>query len=1544
MSFLSDALRGLKDTGDNGFEGLVRGLLEKWTGQKFSLARSGSQQGLDMGSRANTIVADGKNYSDSSKLDSRSLVGQLVEAAQSFESLELWILATSKEVANQEVERLLRTADDYGVEVLIVDARAAGLGSLDVLCAEYSEMTLEFLKAHGESKGLGEVRAKLDEIRGDPEYSAAKERLSAQLRGTCLGFAATAAKARHHFIESITSIQESRLQYQQDIAIAATGRATIPLPRDALFDQLDSWWLKRGERQAGKQAVALIGEEGTGKTWAAFQWIKRELDRNSQLLVIATTARHLGEIDSIHELLARELSRKSPRDHDFWSSRLQRWLDDDGREPFALVLIDGLNENPSAAWDRLVPSIERCRDKVGLLLTSWKGNWDQEFRTQLGHHVQAIETLGFSREELKTKLVEQDVAIADVSADVQQLLSKPRYFNLALSIWRECGEPFTLTQERLLYEDYKRRYDDGRKTMDDQRFGELICALAKPYMQGQPSYSSVHLESTFGLEKEALAYLLNGSFFEHSGKASEPHQLRREWLTMGLGLLLADTVRVPELSLEEALVRIESWLEPAAAMPIKSEVCGAAFYASLEATYPVSSRRALLLKWIGMRNLERPIEDKLSSYLDDGLEDVLAVAEHVWSQDVNDPLAQEHIARAFKGRLPSIAKHPSFVAAITRWLSFVNQTGQPFDRHHRDDPAGEKLQEEIEARVAQRLEPGKAVDYAGHKFEVIDDAGLLRLARLALFWLSVVPLQPHANAFVRWAISRRLMGRAGEFDEVAWVLRLSIDDIYPVLAPSLTKLSESTDIILRKAASTLLACIGEAPAIELRKAKLADLVPVSYAYRQHQEDPCLSMIAWDREECARCLEREDAPLWKYISDVSKHAVDPSMPEVGTPIKRVEEFLSDLDMGEWRSQFHQTKTDVEMDQVTGVAGRFAPFALAARIREAVSGINERTAVGRRQLLITLDSAVMLCGERERECFDEALERLRTSDELDERADLAECQGTLGQMVHFGADHAASVILSRPVWALDILTIEPWLAPISEKFSSELFSMLRKGGSTQETNRILWVLSTNMLSLEPENRQVLRRLLVSENELTVALVLRAVLMNEDSELSDDVVRLEKAPCLSEHWGAALYARIIAKSANRQHVQDLVRTLSISHLSHIVAIGQPDLQEIEAFAELVGAYWDKAAGVAQDAEELPTILSEDEENEPYRRFRDQPSNAEVVSVDSQSSWGGSQPHAGTLQDVLGVEDEEALEERSRAFREIVNELREKDENALWDCAIEKEAMLRIMDYSSGLIRKWIDEVEFQPRLVERASGFYQSLCDALWDRDAEKALSLWRKLRSMRHTTRFVNRPESSDWISAMPFRRDDPAALVARNELLDSCMDDLSLLEVATIAIANNEFEWMEKQIKELISEPRLARRARGIMLACMSGVSNKELDRTINEAEVSGSWVGDLLVAMRDHKNKFEFAQHWYRTFLREDDNDLAWAAFQLFLRCVDRRAWKMMVLLEDEAQGPHKKQRKKISRSYAQSLRHRIERREREMKGRYLTLKFKKGELLAFCE
>ena len=156
-------------------------------------------------------------------------------------------------------------------------------------------------------------------------------------------------------------------------------RALEPLRRvelqGALHDaqveaQFDAWW----RTAAGSDAPLLVaGLEGVGKTWATLDWIKTRLDEHPVVMVIpsAAVAGLSASETGVKRFLADRLYELARvRDPEHWLRRLDLlFARPAGEGPVLTLLLDGMNQEPSAPWLLLLKRLQgpTCSGRVRVI-------------------------------------------------------------------------------------------------------------------------------------------------------------------------------------------------------------------------------------------------------------------------------------------------------------------------------------------------------------------------------------------------------------------------------------------------------------------------------------------------------------------------------------------------------------------------------------------------------------------------------------------------------------------------------------------------------------------------------------------------------------------------------------------------------------------------------------------------------------------------------------------------------------------------------------------------------------------------------------------------------------------------------------------------------------------------------------------------------------------------------------------------------------------------------------------------------------------------
>ena len=1566
--YLLSSLISLKPTGPTGFEGLIRELLESWTGHAFRLARAGSQSGKDVTSDSPSgifIAAEMKRYDQESSLRLRDLLGGFSEAIQSLPNLDLWVLATTTEIGDKETEGIKKQSEQSGIESLLLDSRADGSGYLEAFCAKYPDVINDFCRKNIPDIKIEALNSRIHSIQNHANYEKSVKQLSEILDAAVFGFNGARYRASRWLSSHIDSRIESMAAFLQDIGLHDKNRRS-PIIRNSLNGRLNSWWKNRNVESAH---AVLLGEEGTGKTWAAMAWLASRFGGEAGPILIPVTSIQLSGTTDLCELIVEILIKRCGKTEKFWKKRLKGWLsrpEADG--PLFLLYLDGLNEKPNVPWRNLIVQAN-SRDwcgRVAIYMTSRKEFYQKKVAFGASG-IKEIETTGYDDTELHQELdragISKSVIIPE---ELRFLIRKPRYCDLALQYFAQLLASGDLTVERLLYQDYKER--EAKKLgqpVTEEDFNQILCELARKYINGVRSFGKADLVTILPAVDESGAVLqeiIDGGLLEKSNQLSAPYRVETLRLVYGLGMVLADHIsNEPRLSIDEYTDAAETWLEPQPDMELKVSIVGtAAFMSIMNNNYPINARRALLRLWIGSRNMTDSQERAVSAHLPYCVHDIVEIADTFWSTHQDNGVAQGRLATAFLKLRDDSKVKPILIEACKRWMSYVNINGHPLDRHLKNANIDE-LKRDLFKRLGKNVAIGNKVCFYDRTFFIIEDDNLLRMARFAMFLISAGDRLPFIEAFFQWAISRRLMGRHSEFDEAAWVLRLADEDLWPAFAPNLTQMAMSDDETLKKAAHLLLDCISSRAANELLEEHLYNLYPATMLQLEYGKDPYASIFALSsRDDYEPCMARDDLQLWHIASKINKYLADPDITAPDRFILRLCEAAQSLPASGYHASFSHTIEDHQIETFLPILARFTFQNLAELLRRAVQTIDQRNDEGIRQLLIHLPELGIVLHAPELGILDKILAiyhrkaciwpRHGDCGPLD-REIFAEARGALVRIMHLTADETVAFILNRPDKALDLESLEQWFQPLPEKTVGDYLLRLLTESSPVSQYRIMWLLYNSKPVLSDAHRRMLIAWTESSDNALKYCALQFAWLAGDQGLIDHILHkdgsLHPETSRIDSWIANIYW----KYGRDLPLHILIHRLPLEWVGDIICENSCRSDDVQQFANLLNSVWQ----IVVQHKEIDDIVFLSPQVEKYQKaganfihYEEPSSDRSIRFISSYMSW-----HSGRHEEETGnpnfslQESPEDFAARQRMFHEQIKVLLHEERTRWRYCQLNTEVLTYVCRDNPEMVEKWIDAV-FENNSgndpLFSYNGFYQSLCSALVKIGHPRGFMLWRKIREHPHRVNFNDGRAGCDWMTCLSFSAMPSAdAGNAAVELLENCQSDIGLLELANTACAYRQQTWILERTQDLIGRPQLWLRAKGLMFISLADME-QEIDSLIQSSDFNGTWVEKLLPQMKYLHDRNQWARHWYNRFLTVSDNDEAFACFQLVLKSIDRRCRLWMDELDEGARmtGDVGKRRRNFRLINNDQIKRAIKENEKELDDHFLTLKFEKGQILPF--
>jgi len=947
-------LRAMEASGDTGFEGFVRDCLQESLGIRFRLMKSGPQSGADMRGDAPAnhlqVAVEGKRYGNTTPLPVEQLQLKIVSASQAGSILDLWVLATTRTISATDRIKLAETGERQGVATAIIDASdGPGLPSaLDLLSANSPDAVGKHLPSSPE------IAAWLRVLRLEPDFALRLDRVLEPFRRNDVGYAAAREAAAAWLVTAMSDEATARARLDS-FAGLGTGDAIV-IPRLAVEAELDSWFGK-----GPTVPLAILGDEGVGKTWSLLNWWRRRMREASDelpltLIVPASAVTGSGDIAG-PDLVARLLADRLPiRDQQFWRRRLALWAQEHTSAPRVLLVIDGLNQQPEFTgwqktlqpffdkdWNGLFAAAVTCR-------TAW---WEDDLKAlaALVPRAQTITVPVFDESELDQMLARFNLHRGAFGADMHEILAIPRYCQLAIKRREELAGSGDITIERLIYEDWRHRIarvGSGLAPSEDE-FRAFITEqgtqLRSALDNGTPSLSRREMVEALDRDmgrgepalRMALSEIVDGNWMQRAQDGSRRFRLNAKYVPFALGLALHQELRtVGQIA---ASNHLGTFMDPLRGTDRGTAILrNAVTIALLDPASPEWLFNLLIDSWFGQQNFGVVDATTLGQLAPAAPARFLDFAERLWSGERHHIRDDTLLIDAIVSAAGTETFRMALRDALTLWLGRV-------EVHPGRLPRAKRADSEALKSLSDTYEAG-AAHWAGARDRVATIDGIMqveatrytgegdqeRLTTYAAGVLSFLPRAEFVPCYVAWALARAIEGRSDT--AIEWTLRVNLIDPELGCAAILgvaTLLANEEPQIVRATGIRLL----EALATPAAGAAAATLGVESFSPRP------LRGLAVGAGGAVALAHSDNMPELDDFSLLREHALLPGSVLAPSDISKLRAAADGFDACDYLAGGHsRTGADVTVEQAEAVLARWAPDALASLIRRAYRSIAQR----------------------------------------------------------------------------------------------------------------------------------------------------------------------------------------------------------------------------------------------------------------------------------------------------------------------------------------------------------------------------------------------------------------------------------------------------------------------------------------------------------------------------------------------------------------------------------------------------------------------------
>ena len=785
QKLLAERLHKLKPTGELGFEDLLADALSEFTGQPFYVAKSGHQEGSDVRSAPYNLFRIGleaKRYQPSSSLPLDALLHKITDAAAARQPVDLWILAATRSINVSDREHLHFHGEQCGIGVVVLDwpEKPTRLCELAVICGAAVHACEKFLQP------TTQLIAALNLIRSDNEFEQIHSQLLKRFTQADIGYANAQLTSERWLVEAQDSLAnaKSRLGGHHNLRESEYGIVS----RTAINARLDDWYA------SSHGVAALLGDEGTGKSWAALDWHDRlKSSANPAPLTIFLPASAISTSNDVMSSIAGAIAKQTGiQSSSFWERRLKLWESSQGNGVRILIIIDGLNENfHFVNWaDWLQPLFEdRLVCMYHIIVSCWPDWWRTSLAELMNLVPQPQEILveRFGDGELDSLLTAMNLTRSDFAPAVLELIRVPRLSSLVMTHRDKLKDSGDVTAERVIYEDWKDRLQRrGPKVgLTDQEMKAFVAELGEKLqldldqaMTRGDVVKSLSEESgkTGPVLQSAVAELASGRWLQ-PGKKPNTFKVVRDRIPFVLAVTLMSKFRAEE----DAVVleaKIAEFLDPLKAHSLGARILRAATtIALIETQASAVFRRVVMSRWLEEQNFNVGDFDTFWRLIGIQPELVFDLAESWWHARRGRSFTDEVFIKAIANAAEFTEFRAALEVRLIKWLGTAWPDPKVGEFLGKVDPTTIESQRRVDNTRSRYMQWAGSQSAKAFVCVRLDESACdwswLSHRALALSYLDRAPF---VTALEAWALSRAVMDRPRHEDELGWVLRLNLND------------------------------------------------------------------------------------------------------------------------------------------------------------------------------------------------------------------------------------------------------------------------------------------------------------------------------------------------------------------------------------------------------------------------------------------------------------------------------------------------------------------------------------------------------------------------------------------------------------------------------------------------------------------------------------------------------------------------------------------------------------------------------------------------